>query len=173
MPIFSRIWPFFVLFLLILDYFSHDKQGLKIQERPLLEWRHERNCWKIEGHAQLIETLRFVVRFSNLVWCPIPWRICVFPVHYDSLAFSKNGFETMVAKAPEMTAVIGAAIDFSPVCWNFFWNFRFDNRCHINFRFHSEVFRNFWNWNLKKKIILSGNFRNISFLKNYQPFNEI
>lgn len=36
-------------------------------------------------------------------------------VHYDSLAFSKNGFETMVAKQSEMTAVIGAAIDFSPV----------------------------------------------------------
>uniref|UniRef100_A0A1I7V087 Metalloendopeptidase n=1 Tax=Caenorhabditis tropicalis TaxID=1561998 RepID=A0A1I7V087_9PELO len=36
-------------------------------------------------------------------------------MHYDSLAFSKNGFETMVAKAPEMTAVIGAAIDFSPI----------------------------------------------------------
>ncbi|CAD6197157.1 unnamed protein product [Caenorhabditis auriculariae] len=36
-------------------------------------------------------------------------------MHYDSLAFSKNGFETMVAKRPEMTAVIGAAIDFSPV----------------------------------------------------------
>ena len=41
-----------------------------------------------------------------------------FPVmHYDSLAFSKNGFETMVAKRPEMTSVIGAAIDFSPVCF--------------------------------------------------------
>ncbi|KAK6050195.1 astacin [Cooperia oncophora] len=25
-------------------------------------------------------------------------------MHYDSLAFSKNGFETMVAKRPEMTA---------------------------------------------------------------------
>ncbi|CAL2040211.1 unnamed protein product [Caenorhabditis brenneri] len=36
-------------------------------------------------------------------------------MHYDSLAFSKNGFETMVAKAPQMTAVIGAAIDFSPI----------------------------------------------------------
>ncbi|PIO65005.1 shTK domain protein [Teladorsagia circumcincta] len=35
-------------------------------------------------------------------------------MHYDSLAFSKNGFETMVAKRPEMTAVIGSAIDFSP-----------------------------------------------------------
>ncbi|XGW28816.1 hypothetical protein V3C99_008537 [Haemonchus contortus] len=36
-------------------------------------------------------------------------------MHYDSLAFSKNGFETMVAKRPEMTAVIGSAIDFSPI----------------------------------------------------------
>uniref|UniRef100_A0A1I7WMM8 Metalloendopeptidase n=1 Tax=Heterorhabditis bacteriophora TaxID=37862 RepID=A0A1I7WMM8_HETBA len=36
-------------------------------------------------------------------------------MHYDSLAFSKNGFETMLAKRPEMTAIIGAAIDFSPV----------------------------------------------------------
>ncbi|CAI5447955.1 unnamed protein product [Caenorhabditis angaria] len=36
-------------------------------------------------------------------------------MHYDSLAFSKNGFETMVAKASEMTPVIGAAIDFSPI----------------------------------------------------------
>uniref|UniRef100_A0A1I7ZAS5 Metalloendopeptidase n=1 Tax=Steinernema glaseri TaxID=37863 RepID=A0A1I7ZAS5_9BILA len=36
-------------------------------------------------------------------------------MHYDSLAFSKNGFETLVAKRPEMTAVIGSAIDFSPV----------------------------------------------------------
>ncbi|GMT26259.1 hypothetical protein PFISCL1PPCAC_17556, partial [Pristionchus fissidentatus] len=35
-------------------------------------------------------------------------------MHYDSLAFSKNGFETMVAKRPEMTKVIGSAIDFSP-----------------------------------------------------------
>lgn len=36
-------------------------------------------------------------------------------MHYDSLAFSKNGLETMIAKRPEMTAVIGSAIDFSPV----------------------------------------------------------
>ncbi|GMR50677.1 hypothetical protein PMAYCL1PPCAC_20872, partial [Pristionchus mayeri] len=36
-------------------------------------------------------------------------------MHYDSLAFSKNGFETMIAKRPEMTKVIGSAIDFSPV----------------------------------------------------------
>ncbi|CAI4221345.1 unnamed protein product [Auanema sp. JU1783] len=36
-------------------------------------------------------------------------------MHYDSLAFSKNGYETMIAKRPEMTNVIGAAIDFSPV----------------------------------------------------------
>nr|D2KBH9.1 RecName: Full=Zinc metalloproteinase nas-8; AltName: Full=Nematode astacin 8; AltName: Full=Sc-AST; Flags: Precursor [Steinernema carpocapsae]ACZ98149.1 astacin protease precursor [Steinernema carpocapsae] len=36
-------------------------------------------------------------------------------MHYDSLAFSKNGFETLVAKRPEMTAVIGSAIDFSPI----------------------------------------------------------
>ena len=36
-------------------------------------------------------------------------------MHNDSLAFSKNGFETMIAKRPEMTKVIGSAIDFSPV----------------------------------------------------------
>ncbi|KIH55073.1 shTK domain protein, partial [Ancylostoma duodenale] len=36
-------------------------------------------------------------------------------MHYDSLAFSKNGLETMVARRPEMTVVIGSAIDFSPV----------------------------------------------------------
>ncbi|CAJ0928964.1 unnamed protein product, partial [Mesorhabditis belari] len=36
-------------------------------------------------------------------------------MHYDSLAFSKNGYETMVAKRAEMTSVIGSAIDFSPV----------------------------------------------------------
>uniref|UniRef100_A0AC34QK96 Metalloendopeptidase n=1 Tax=Panagrolaimus sp. JU765 TaxID=591449 RepID=A0AC34QK96_9BILA len=36
-------------------------------------------------------------------------------MHYDSMAFSKNGFETLIAKQPEMTAVIGSAIDFSPV----------------------------------------------------------
>ncbi|VDM84435.1 unnamed protein product [Strongylus vulgaris] len=36
-------------------------------------------------------------------------------MHYDSLAFSKNGLETMVARVPEMTRVIGSAIDFSPV----------------------------------------------------------
>uniref|UniRef100_A0AC34FAG4 Metalloendopeptidase n=1 Tax=Panagrolaimus sp. ES5 TaxID=591445 RepID=A0AC34FAG4_9BILA len=36
-------------------------------------------------------------------------------MHYDSMAFSKNGFETLIAKTPEMTAVIGSAIDFSPV----------------------------------------------------------
>lgn len=36
-------------------------------------------------------------------------------MHYDSLAFSKNGLETMIAKRPEMTAVIGSAIDFSPI----------------------------------------------------------
>ncbi|WKY05705.1 hypothetical protein Q1695_006141 [Nippostrongylus brasiliensis] len=36
-------------------------------------------------------------------------------MHYDSLAFSKNGLETMIAKRPAMTAVIGSAIDFSPV----------------------------------------------------------
>ncbi|CAJ0579922.1 unnamed protein product, partial [Mesorhabditis spiculigera] len=36
-------------------------------------------------------------------------------MHYDSLAFSKNGYETMVAKRSEMTSVIGSAIDFSPV----------------------------------------------------------
>uniref|UniRef100_A0A158P9C2 Metalloendopeptidase n=1 Tax=Angiostrongylus cantonensis TaxID=6313 RepID=A0A158P9C2_ANGCA len=36
-------------------------------------------------------------------------------MHYDSLAFSKNGFETMIARRPEMTAVIGSAIDFSPI----------------------------------------------------------
>ncbi|EPB78339.1 shTK domain protein [Ancylostoma ceylanicum] len=35
-------------------------------------------------------------------------------MHYDSLAFSKNGLETMVARRPEMTVVIGSAIDFSP-----------------------------------------------------------
>uniref|UniRef100_A0A0N5AQI8 Metalloendopeptidase n=1 Tax=Syphacia muris TaxID=451379 RepID=A0A0N5AQI8_9BILA len=34
-------------------------------------------------------------------------------MHYDSLAFSKNGFETLVAKRPEMTPIIGSAIDFS------------------------------------------------------------
>ncbi|KAE9555113.1 hypothetical protein FO519_001688 [Halicephalobus sp. NKZ332] len=36
-------------------------------------------------------------------------------MHYDSMAFSKNGFETLIAKQSGMTAVIGSAIDFSPV----------------------------------------------------------
>lgn len=36
-------------------------------------------------------------------------------MHYDSLAFSKNGHETLVAKEPTMTAVIGSAIDFSTI----------------------------------------------------------
>ncbi|KJH43688.1 shTK domain protein [Dictyocaulus viviparus] len=36
-------------------------------------------------------------------------------MHYDSLAFSKNGYETMIAKQPGMTSVIGTAIDFSPI----------------------------------------------------------
>lgn len=36
-------------------------------------------------------------------------------MHYDSMAFSKNGFETLIARSPEMTAVIGSAIDFSPI----------------------------------------------------------
>ena len=36
-------------------------------------------------------------------------------MHYDSMAFSKNGFETLIAKQSPMTAVIGSAIDFSPV----------------------------------------------------------
>ncbi|KAI6175941.1 Zinc metalloproteinase nas-8 [Aphelenchoides bicaudatus] len=35
-------------------------------------------------------------------------------MHYDSLAFSKNGRETLVAKQPQMTQVIGSALDFSP-----------------------------------------------------------
>ncbi|VDM44031.1 unnamed protein product [Toxocara canis] len=36
-------------------------------------------------------------------------------MHYDSLAFSKNGLETLVAKRSEMTPVMGSAIDFSTV----------------------------------------------------------
>ncbi|KAH7731008.1 astacin protease precursor [Aphelenchoides avenae] len=36
-------------------------------------------------------------------------------MHYDSMAFSKNGRETLVAKHPGMTAIIGSAVDFSPV----------------------------------------------------------
>uniref|UniRef100_A0A914CA48 Metalloendopeptidase n=1 Tax=Acrobeloides nanus TaxID=290746 RepID=A0A914CA48_9BILA len=36
-------------------------------------------------------------------------------MHYDSMAFSKNGFETMIAKQPGMTSIIGSAIDFSNV----------------------------------------------------------
>ncbi|PAV63886.1 hypothetical protein WR25_03266 [Diploscapter pachys] len=35
-------------------------------------------------------------------------------MQYDT-AIHENGFETMVAKRPEMTTVIGSAIDFSPV----------------------------------------------------------
>ncbi|GMR50182.1 hypothetical protein PMAYCL1PPCAC_20377, partial [Pristionchus mayeri] len=35
-------------------------------------------------------------------------------MHYDSFAFSKNGFHTMVARRPAMTKVIGTATDFSP-----------------------------------------------------------
>lgn len=38
-------------------------------------------------------------------------------MHYDSLAFSKNGRETLVAKEPGMTSVIGSAIDFSQIEW--------------------------------------------------------
>jgi len=36
-------------------------------------------------------------------------------MHYDSLAFSKNGKETLVARQPSMTHVIGSALDFSPI----------------------------------------------------------
>lgn len=36
-------------------------------------------------------------------------------MHYDSLAFTKNGLETLVAKEQAMTAVIGSAIDFSSI----------------------------------------------------------
>lgn len=52
-------------------------------------------------------------------------------MHYDSMAFrytvfvvfdkknfccilSKNGMKTLIAKVPEMTKIIGAAMDFSP-----------------------------------------------------------
>ncbi|CAD5227063.1 unnamed protein product [Bursaphelenchus xylophilus] len=35
-------------------------------------------------------------------------------MHYDSMAFTKNGKETLVAKQPGMTKVIGIAQDFSP-----------------------------------------------------------
>uniref|UniRef100_A0A915CTF7 ShKT domain-containing protein n=1 Tax=Ditylenchus dipsaci TaxID=166011 RepID=A0A915CTF7_9BILA len=35
-------------------------------------------------------------------------------MHYDSMAFSKNGRETLIAKSPQMTHVIGSALDFSP-----------------------------------------------------------
>ncbi|CAD5221860.1 unnamed protein product [Bursaphelenchus okinawaensis] len=35
-------------------------------------------------------------------------------MHYDSMAFTKNGKETLVAKQPDMTKVIGVAQDFSP-----------------------------------------------------------
>ncbi|KAI6214298.1 Zinc metalloproteinase nas-8 [Aphelenchoides besseyi] len=35
-------------------------------------------------------------------------------MHYDSMAFSKNGRETLVARQPAMTHVIGSALDFSP-----------------------------------------------------------
>uniref|UniRef100_A0A914HU06 Metalloendopeptidase n=1 Tax=Globodera rostochiensis TaxID=31243 RepID=A0A914HU06_GLORO len=36
-------------------------------------------------------------------------------MHYDSLAFSKNGLETLMTREPKMTKLIGAAIDFSPI----------------------------------------------------------
>lgn len=36
-------------------------------------------------------------------------------MHYDSMAFTKNGHETLLAKQPLMTKVIGSAVDFSPV----------------------------------------------------------
>uniref|UniRef100_A0A0K0G4I8 Metalloendopeptidase n=1 Tax=Strongyloides venezuelensis TaxID=75913 RepID=A0A0K0G4I8_STRVS len=34
-------------------------------------------------------------------------------MHYDSMAFSKNGFETLVAKTAGMTPIMGSALDFS------------------------------------------------------------
>uniref|UniRef100_A0A0K0E9W9 Metalloendopeptidase n=1 Tax=Strongyloides stercoralis TaxID=6248 RepID=A0A0K0E9W9_STRER len=34
-------------------------------------------------------------------------------MHYDSMAFSKNGFETLVAKTNGMTPIMGSALDFS------------------------------------------------------------
>uniref|UniRef100_A0AC35U7G6 Metalloendopeptidase n=1 Tax=Rhabditophanes sp. KR3021 TaxID=114890 RepID=A0AC35U7G6_9BILA len=34
-------------------------------------------------------------------------------MHYDSMAFSKNGFETLVSKTAGMTPIMGSAIDFS------------------------------------------------------------
>ncbi|CEF71114.1 Astacin-like metalloendopeptidase [Strongyloides ratti] len=34
-------------------------------------------------------------------------------LHYDSMAFSKNGFETLVAKTSGMTPIMGSALDFS------------------------------------------------------------
>ncbi|VDN55889.1 unnamed protein product [Dracunculus medinensis] len=36
-------------------------------------------------------------------------------LHYDSFAFSKNGLETLVAKRPDMTRVMGKANDFSVI----------------------------------------------------------
>uniref|UniRef100_F1L7S1 Metalloendopeptidase n=1 Tax=Ascaris suum TaxID=6253 RepID=F1L7S1_ASCSU len=36
-------------------------------------------------------------------------------MHYDSLAFSKNGLETLIAKRSEMTLVMGSAVDFSTI----------------------------------------------------------
>ena len=36
-------------------------------------------------------------------------------MHYDRLAFSKNGRDTLVARQPGMTTIIGAALDFSPI----------------------------------------------------------
>ncbi|VDK42836.1 unnamed protein product [Anisakis simplex] len=34
-------------------------------------------------------------------------------MHYDSLAFSKNGHETLIARSPGMTSIMGSAVDFS------------------------------------------------------------
>ena len=36
-------------------------------------------------------------------------------MHYDSMAFSRNGLETLVAKHPSMTPMLGTALDFSAI----------------------------------------------------------
>lgn len=36
-------------------------------------------------------------------------------MHYDSMAFTRNGRETLLAKQPLMTKIIGSAINFSPI----------------------------------------------------------
>ncbi|KAI6239600.1 ShTK domain protein [Aphelenchoides fujianensis] len=69
---------------------------------------HEHERWDREAYDQFG---RVDLSESSYLGEPYDYRSIL---HYDSLAFSKNGKETVIARAPGMTSVIGSALDFSP-----------------------------------------------------------